>query len=138
MPLNHRLLYQTYQQIKAQPERFFMGGWGHYTSCGTVACFAGRVAILDGTGHHVDRILRNNAHGFDSDLVKCSLGLSNKDLFFLNAWPIHIQNMYIENPIKALRQAILHFTGYNPEFAFEQGDSLPADEIILSVPSMIP
>lgn len=133
--MNRELIYQAYQNIKASPETFSMMGWGR-NGCGTVACFAGHVTLIDGSGYYEDKVLCNVKPGlryFDSQLVVNTLGLKSTYLFHVTYWPEHITQVYCTHPIKALRQAIVYFTQYDPEFAPEQGDSLPTEEVVLSV-----
>lgn len=137
--MNHSLLYLTYQYIKTHPEGFDMNSWGEEGDCGTTACFAGHAALIDGSGYYEEGTLYNKKGGGDNNqfcsfLVSRKLGLSHNRLFHMLCWPKYIQNIYPVSPIEALRQAIVYFTDYNPELSPCNGDSLPTEELVLSVP----
>jgi len=134
MLLNRKILYQAYQHIKKNPKEFDITSWGEVYSCRTVACLAGRITIIDGSGSYQDGELCNCGNDFDSSLVWKGLGLPNGHLFYKCRWPAHIQDLYCINLVEALRQAIIYFTKYDPEFAPETGDSLPLGRITLSIP----
>jgi len=137
MTLNRHLIYKAYQNIKACPESFDMKIWGRSGTCGTVACFAGHVTFIDKSGYYYENDLCNtiDSNGepvFDSELVFKTLGLLENNLFYWHYWPKYLLKIYDTNPTKALRQAIVHFTQYDPEFSPEQGDGLLMEEVVLS------
>lgn len=121
--INKELIQRVYRRIKADEEHFNMMFFGIEKECGTVACFAGWSAIERGVGYYDEfKQLRNSRDThqdilyFNQHLEAEALGLRGISLFHLSYWPYEIWQKYTEGQrVAALREAIINFTGFDPE-----------------------
>lgn len=121
--INKELIQRVYRRIKADEEHFNMMFYGFERECDTVACFAGWSAIERGAGFYDEAgdlansgDLVSKTGIFSSYEEAEALGLRETSLFYHSYWPYEIRQKYTDGErVAALREAIIHFTGFDPE-----------------------
>lgn len=87
---NYPLLRKTMEHIEAHPEEHDQDHWGLKTACGTVMCFAGHAAVLDGatpiwnqgpSDRHpeMEAVIRNGSAMRVEQYAGMALGLTDKE-----------------------------------------------------------
>jgi hypothetical protein len=94
-------LNEVKKQIKAHPEEFSMNHWAHKGACGSVACIAGWLVLLNNSGERVLYGMKRDGVVVDvREEAAQILGINTnkkkqneklEKLFHTNGWPQELQ-----------------------------------------------